>query len=520
VTGATNSAGAPASGASATLQPPRVRIRGLTKRYGPILANDAIDLEIKRGGIHAIVGENGAGKTTLMRALYGLVEPDAGTIELDGRPVRISTPAQAIAEGIGMVHQRFQLVEPLSALENLALGDLPRRGLFFDRRRTVTRARELAHQLGTAMDWDRLVAHLTVGARQRLEIMRLLYREADILIFDEPTSVLTPHEADDLFIVLQRLSSQGRTIIFITHKLREVFAIAEDVTVMRRGRVVASVPTQGSDPQTLASLIVGEHFERPAISGTAHRGQPILEVSGLSVCDDLGGLTLQDASFTVHAGEIVGLAGVEGSGQRELVEALVGLRRPVTGSIRLRGRPVVDASVWTRRKRGVAYISEDRDSEGACLAASLSENVFSIERDNPRLAGGGWLNLAAISRFAQSVMSRFDVRGASPPSPARALSGGNLQRLVLGREMRDTPTLLIAAHPTRGVDVRGITFIHKQLAETRRSGAATLLISEELAELIELSDRLLVMFEGRIIADLAAAEVTAERVGLLMTGAA
>jgi len=520
VTAETNAAGASVSGASASLTPPRVRIRGLTKRYGPIIANDAVDLEITRGGIHAIVGENGAGKTTLMRALYGLVEPDAGTIELDGHPVRISTPIQAIAQGIGMVHQHFELVEQLSALENLALGDLPRRGFFFDRHTTLVRARELAGRLGTTMDWDRLVAHLTVGARQRLEIMRLLYRNADILIFDEPTSVLTPREADDLFIVLRRLSSQGRTIIFITHKLREVFAIAEQVTVMRRGRVVASVPTSGSDPQTLASLIVGEHFQRTALAAATRRGEPVLEVAGLSVCDDVGSVTLRNASFAVHAGEIVGLAGIEGSGQRELVEALVGLRRPVTGSIRLVGRPLVDASVWERRKRGIAYVSEDRDAEGACLSASLAENVFPVERNNASLAGGGWLNLPAISRFTQSILKKFDVRGAGPQSPARALSGGNLQRLVLGREMRKTPTLLIAAHPTRGVDVRGISFIHEQLAQTRKSGAATLLISEELAELIELSDRLLVIFEGRIIADLATTEATPERVGLLMTGAA
>ena len=514
-------AGAPNSGASASiLAPPRVRIRGLTKRYGGILANDGVDLEIPRGGIHAIVGENGAGKTTLMRALYGLVEPDSGVIELDGVPVRIATPAQAIARGIGMVHQRFELVEQLSALENLALGDLPHRGLMFDRSAAVVRAREIAAQLGTIMDWDRLVAHLTVGARQRLEIMRLLYRDADILIFDEPTSVLTPQEADDLFGVLRRLAGQGKTIIFITHKLREVFAIAQQVTVMRRGRVVSSLPTKGSDPQRLATLIVGEQFASPVRATTIPPGKPVLEVDRLSICDDLGNLTLRQASFSIHAGEIVGLAGIEGSGQRELVEALVGLRRPVTGTINLRGRPVVTASVWERRKRGVAYISEDRDAEGACLPASLAENIFPIERDNPTLARAGRLNLAAIARFARSILSRFDVRGGGPQSPARALSGGNLQRLVLGREMQRTPTLLIAAHPTRGVDVRGITFIHQQLAESRAGGAAMLLISEELGELIELSDRLLVIFEGRITANLAAGEATPERLGLLMTGAA
>lgn len=499
---------------------PRIRIRGLSKRYGPILANDEVELDIARGGIHAIVGENGAGKTTLMRVMYGLVEPDDGTIELDGVLTKISTPSQAIAHGIGMVHQRFELVEQLSALENLTLGDLPTRGPFFDRQTALTRARELAGRLATALDWDRLVAHLTVGARQRLEIMRLLYREADILIFDEPTSVLTPQEADDLFTVLRRLSAEGRTIIFITHKLREVFAVADQVTVMRRGRVVATMPTKGSDPHTLASLIVGEQVERLALAATAGRGAPVLEVERLTVCDDLGELTLREATFSIHAGEIVGVAGIEGSGQRELVEALVGLRRPESGTITLHGRPVSGASVWQRRKRGIAYVSEDRDREGACLPASLAENLFPLQRDNPALAGGGRLHLAAIMRFARSILQRFDVRGAAPESPARALSGGNLQRLVLGREMHQLPSLLIAAHPTRGVDVRGIAFIHQQLAAARTRSAATLLISEELAELIELADRLLVIFEGRIIADLSAADATPERLGLLMTGAA
>lgn len=511
----------PTSGASeASAWVPRIRIRGLTKRYGSIVANDGVDLEIARGGIHAIVGENGAGKTTLMRAIYGLVEPDAGTIELDGVVTRLSTPAQAIAHRIGMVHQRFELVEQLTALENLALGDLPHRGVFFDRSAAMARGRDLAAKIATTMEWDRPVAHLSVGARQRLEIMRLLYRDADILIFDEPTSVLTPQEADDLFKVLRRLAGQGRTIIFITHKLREVFALADKVTVMRHGRVVTTVPTNGSDPQTLASLIVGEQFERPALVAPDERGKAVLEVERLSVCDDLGTLTLREASFAVHAGEIVGIAGIEGSGQRELVEAILGLRRPVTGTIRLRSEPVVNASVWKRRKRGVAFVSEDRDAEGACLAATLAENVFPLERDNPSLVSGGRLRVSAITEFARSILKRFDVRGAGPQSPARALSGGNLQRLVLGRELHRVPKLLIAAHPTRGVDVRGIAFIHEQLAGARKARTGTLLISEELGELIELADRLLVIFEGRIVADLPAADASPERLGLLMTGAA
>jgi len=512
---------APGTGAStASGSVPRIRIRGLTKRYGLIVANDGVDLDVARGGIHAIVGENGAGKTTLMRAIYGLIEPDAGTIELDGVVTRLSTPAQAIAHRIGMVHQRFELVEQLTTLENLALGHLPHRGPFFDRSTAMARARDLAAGLATTMEWDRRVANLSVGARQRLEIMRLLYRKADILIFDEPTSVLTPQEADDLFKVLRRLAGQGRTILFITHKLREVFALADKVTVMRRGRIVTTVQTKGSDPQALASLIVGEQFERPVLAAPAERGQAVLEVERLSVCDDLGTLTLREASFTVHAGEIVGVAGIEGTGQRELVEALLGLRRPVTGTIRLGGEPVMDASVWERRKRGVAFVSEDRDAEGACLPATLAENVFAVERDNPSLVSAGRLRVAAIAEFARSILKRFDVRGAGPQSPARALSGGNLQRLVVGREMRQIPNLLIAAHPTRGVDVRGIAFIHEQLAAARKARAATLLISEELGELIELADRLLVIFGGRIVADLPAADASPERLGLLMTGAA
>jgi ABC-type uncharacterized transport system ATPase subunit len=511
-------ADAPVNGAPA---PPRIKIRGLTKRYGPIVANDSIDLDIRRGGIHAIVGENGAGKTTLMRALYGLVEPDAGTIELDGELAKISSPADAIHRGIGMVHQRFELVDQLSALENLALGALPHRRMLFDQKAALSRALELSHQLGATLDWRRLVRHLTVGARQRLEIMRLLYRDADILIFDEPTSVLTPQEADELFTVVRKLAGQGRTVIFITHKLREVFALAEHVTVMRRGRVVSSVATEDTDPQRLASLIVGEQFQRTRFAAReSPPGKAVVEVRRLSVCDDLGNLVVTDASFAIGAGEIVGIAGIEGSGQRELVEALVGLRRPVAGQIVVDGQAVNRSSVWTRRKRGSAYISEDRDAEGSCLPASLADNVFSVNRDDPGLARPWRLDKAAIGKLAKSVVSRFGVRGGGPATPARALSGGNLQRLVLGRELNATPKLLIAAHPTRGVDVRGIDFVHQQLMEARARGTATLLISEELSELIELSDRLLVMFEGRIVADVAALDARAEQIGLLMTGAA
>jgi ABC-type uncharacterized transport system ATPase subunit len=498
---------------------PRVRMRGITKHYGSIVANDRIDLDVARGSIHAIVGENGAGKTTLMRILYGLVVPDAGVIELDGRPVRIASPATAIRLGIGMVHQRFELIESLTALENLVLGRTPTRyALMFDREAALAAAREHAARLGVAIDWDSPVAALGVGARQRLEIMRLLYTKADILIFDEPTSVLTPQEADELFVVLRRLSAEGRTILFISHKLREVFAVADRVTVLRRGRVVWTGPTTATTPATLAALIVGERFEARASSRIAPIGEPILEVEGLTVADDHGTVRLRDANLTLHRAEIVGVAGLEGNGQRELVEALIGLRRPVRGSIRLAGRPIEGLDVRSRRRLGLAYISEDRDTEGACLPATLADNVVAVRHAEPPFARRGWRRTGAVNTLTRTVLERFGVEGGGPPTPARALSGGNLQRLVVGRELHEPPLVLVAAHPTRGVDVRGTDFIRRRLETTRDGGTAILLVSEELSELIELADRLVVLFDGRIVGTLSAREATPERLGALMTG--
>lgn len=498
---------------------PRVAMRGITKRFGPVLANDHIDLTIARGGIHAIVGENGAGKTTLMRILFGMLQPDAGTIELDGRPTRIGSPAVALALGIGMVHQHFQLVDQLSVVENLVLGKEPNRfGVVFDRRRSLERAQQIAAELGARLPWDAPVGLLSIAERQRLEIMRLLHREADIFIFDEPTSALAPQEAEDLFQVLSRLAVAGHTIIFISHKLREVLQIASTITVMRRGRVVITLPTADVDINELATLMVGEAIERVRTPSRLAPGEAVLDVVSLTVADELGIIRLSDATFTVSTGEVLGIAGVTGSGQQQLVEALVGLRRPIGGHIRLFGRDVTQASAQWRRRHGLGYISADRESEGACLSATIRDNAIVIRyRD---FTGLGWMKPQAIARFLTWLINRFDIRGAIPNAPASTLSGGNLQRLVVGRELERHPKVLIAANPTRGVDVRGRELIHQWLLDERSAGAGILLISEDLTELLELADRILVFFNGHIVGGVLAREATLERLGALMTGVA
>ena len=499
--------------------PPRLRLRGISKCYGALVANDGIDLSVARGEIHAIVGENGAGKTTLMRVLYGMVRPDAGAIELDGEAVELPAPAAAIRLGIGMVHQRFELVEDLTALENLVLGRVPCSvGPVFDRKRALAEAEALAATFGARMPWQRLVRDLGVGDRQRLEILRLLYHQADVLIFDEPTGVLTPREADELFAVLRRLAASGRTIVFISHKLREVLALADAITVIRRGRVVWSGRADAADAATLAGLIVGERIETAPLHRRSAPGQVVLTVAGLTAADDHGRVAICDAGFAVRAGEIVGVAGVEGSGQQELVETLVGVRRPERGAIALAGDDVTRLDVEQRRERGLAYVPSDRDREGACLPATLAENLLAGRQRRPEFRERGFLRWGAIGRWAEGLLRRFDVRGGGPRAAASSLSGGNLQRVVVARELGETPRVLVAAHPTRGVDVRGIAFIHERLVAAREAGAAILLVSSELEELLALADRLLIVYDGRIVAERATA--TLDELGALMTGVA
>jgi general nucleoside transport system ATP-binding protein len=504
---------------------PRIRLRGITKRYGAVVANREVDLDVSAGGIHAVVGENGAGKTTLMRVIAGETQPDTGSYELDGRPVRLRGPASAIELGIGMVHQRLQLVDDLSAIENLVLGGPPSRlGMIFDRAAALRDAADLAERLATRLDWNAPVRALTLGARQRLEIMRLLYRRADTLIFDEPTSVLTPREAADLFAIMRRLAGEGKAVIFITHKLREVFATADVVTVMRGGRVISTSAAARTSQEAVAVQIVGERLPTPSPPDGGEAGQeparPALEVSDLGATGDLGAIALREVSFTLAAGEILGVAGVEGNGQRELVEVLVGTRPARTGTASLAGRSCLGYSVRRRRRLGLAYIPSDRDREGASLDSTLVENVVAADYDRPPFSRRGWLRLGAMTAFARSLLERFEVRAGGPAAPARSLSGGNLQRLIVARELHEPPSVLIASHPTRGVDLRGIDFIHRQLVAARRAGAGVLLISEDISEILELSDRVMVLFEGRVVALLKAAEVTPELLGSMMTGVA
>ena len=506
---------------------PHLRVRGLTKRYDAIVANDGVDLEVPRGSIHAVVGENGAGKTTLMRIVYGLERPDAGSIEIDGSPLASGDPQAAIAVGIGMVQQHFQLVDPLTALENLVLGAEPSRGPMLDRLAARRRGDELARRLGARVDWSVPVSRLSVGERQRLEIMRLLYRDARLLIFDEPTTVLTPGEVESLFAALRDLAAEGRTVIFISHKLGEVLALAERVTVMRRGRIVATLTTAETDAPRLASLMVGEpELLRVAEDEAAVERRPVAGEAPVAVALErcslrgLGGRSLlTEIDLEVRRGEIVGVAGVEGNGQRELIDLVLGLRRPAGGRILLDGRDVTAAPVRRRRDLGLAYVAEDRRTEGCDLGGPVVNSAVALRIGRRPLSHRGVTSVAALRRYADSIVQRFGVVTAGLEAAMRSLSGGNAQRLIVGRELDEARVALLCAHPSRGVDVRGTAFIHEQLIALRERGVGVLLISEELTELLRLSDRLVVLYDGQIVGRFDRGAVDVDRLGRLMTGA-
>ena len=506
--------------------PPVLEMRGITKRFQTgTLANDDIALTVRRGEIHALLGENGAGKSTLMNILYGLVTPDAGEIRIDGKRVAIHDPAEAIARGIGMVHQHFMLVPVLTVAENVVLGqEIVRAGELLDLGEASRRIRELAARLGFDVDPSSRVNQLSVGQQQRIEILKAIYRQARILVLDEPTAVLTPQETREIFAVLRRLREDGASIVFISHKLDEVLEIADRITVIRRGKVAGSRRPAETTESELAQLMVGRAVSLRVERGRSHPGALSLEISGLRVKDDRGHEAVQGVDLKVRAGEIAGIAGVAGNGQDELVEALVGLRRVSAGAVRVAGRDVTRWSVDARRDFGIAYVPADRQRFGLVLNYAIADNLVLTRYAEPPYAGGfvGIVrNQRAIAETAERLTLEFDVRAPSATVPAGTLSGGNQQKLVVAREFRHDLKLLVLDQPTRGLDVGSIEFIHSQVIERRNAGVAVLLVSAELDEVLDLSDRVLVLYRGHVVGSFAADEAQREKVGLLMaTGAA
>ncbi|NNN33344.1 ABC transporter ATP-binding protein [Streptomyces sp. S3(2020)] len=496
----------------ADVESPAVELRGITKRFPGTLANDSVDLSVRHGEIHALMGENGAGKSTLMSILYGMESPDAGTIRIDGRDVRFGSPSDAMAAGLGMVHQSFKLFDSLTVAENVVYAAEPRRFGLVDRAAARRRVRELAEEHGLAVDPDARVGELPVGLRQRVEILKLVHRGARTLILDEPTAVLTPAEADALFAVLKSLAAQGRTVILVTHKLREVLEGSDHVTVLRDGRVVARLVTAETSADEIAAAMTGRAVELDRVHAEGTPGDAVLDVTGLTTDG------VRDAGLTVRAGEIVGIAGVAGNGQSELVEALAGLRPTTAGRVTLKNEDITHASATERRLKGLAYVPEDRHAVGTAPAASVAENL-AMGHHRTSLSSRGLLPPTAVREHAKRLIEQFGVKASSPEVPASALSGGNLQKLLIGRELAHDSPLLLVEQPTRGVDIGAIQNIHDQLIAYRDAGHAVLLVSAELSEIRGLADRVLVMYEGRITASYDKDEADERTLGLAMAGA-
>ena len=503
--------------ASAT---PAIELHGIGKRFPGVIANHDVDITIRSGTIHALVGENGAGKSTLMKILYGVQKPDDGTITVDGQQVTFSTPADAIAVGIGMVFQHFMLADNLTVLENVTLGAEKLHGIGDDARAAIV---EISDRYGFGLDPDELVETLGVGERQRVEILKVLYRGAKIIILDEPTAVLVPQEVDALFDNLRQLKSQGHTLIFISHKLDEVRAVADDITVMRRGTTVASVKPQDVTSRKLAELMVGSELPSPSTEESTVTDRVLLSVTDLDLLDSAGRPELTDIGFEIHAGEVLGIAGVEGNGQTELVEALIGMRQPQHGTVRLdTGDGPEDISHWhtrQRREAGIGYIPEDRHRHGLLLDAPLWENRILGHQTRPPSVKGFWLDRGGARADSTRIVEQYDVRTPGIDTTARALSGGNQQKFIVGREMSGDPVLLIASHPTRGVDVGAQAQIWDHIKDARRRGLAVLLISADLDELIGLSDSIRVLLRGRLVGTFDPHTVTPQELGSAMTGA-
>jgi simple sugar transport system ATP-binding protein len=497
-----------------------VHLEEITKRFPGVVANDDVDLEVERGTVHALLGENGAGKTTLMNVLYGLYEPTSGRVRLDDEVKSFDSPRDAIDAGVGMIHQHFMLVDPMTVTENITLGNEPRKwgGLAVDREAAREAVVELSARYGFDVDPDAPVEDVSVGEQQRVEILKALYRGADVLILDEPTAVLTPQEVEELFGVIEELTAQGKTIIFITHKLGEAMRAADEITVLRDGRNVGTVAADATTREELAELMVGREVLLDVDREPAQAGEVVASAADIVVEDERGVRAVDDVSFEVRAGEILGIAGVDGNGQAPLVEALTGIETPDAGEIRFLDEDVTSASRRERIASGMAYIPEDRQERGLVMDFGLIENALLGSQHSQEFGPGGRIDWPATREHAEAIIDEYDVRPPDPEAGAESLSGGNQQKFIVGREFERDPKLVVASHPTRGVDVGSIEFIHERLLELRRQGVAVLLVSSKLEEVQGLSDRLAVMYEGEFSGVVDPADTTEEELGLLMAG--
>ena len=495
-----------------------LELKGITKRFPGVLANDHIDFDLRRGEVHALLGENGAGKSTLMNVLYGLYHPDEGEILVSGETVSMSSPREAINQGIGMVHQHFMLIPVMTVAENIVLAVEPRRdGMLLDYRAARRQVSELAATFGFAIEPDARIQDITVGQQQRVEILKALFRRADVLILDEPTAVLTPQETGELFAILRTLTREGLSIIFITHKLNEVLEIADRITVLRRGKLIETLPAAGATEESLARLMVGREVLFRVEKTAPEQGETLLAVEGLHVRDDRGIAKVRNVSFQVRGGEIVAIAGVDGNGQSELIDAITGLRKLEAGRVEISGIDVTRDSAREHFDKGVGHIPEDRQQRGLLLDFSIAENIALHDFRKVPTSRFGWLYPKQLIERARRLIKEFDVRGGGPQTHASALSGGNQQKVILAREIDRDPTVLIAAQPTRGLDVGAIEFVHRRLVEERDEGRGVLLVSLELDEVLSLADRILVIYEGEIVGEFPPT-ATEEELGLAMTG--